>query len=57
MAMTQEQPREPARHHVGPIDPDATDAELRELGGQLFDAITDDPAESAGTDRERQAGE
>jgi hypothetical protein len=55
--MTQEQPREPARHHVGPIDPDATDAELRELGGQLFDAITDDPAESAGTDRERQAGE
>lgn len=39
--MTQDHPGPAARrHHVGPIDPDATDTELHELGEQLFDKIT-----------------
>jgi len=38
--------QEPGKHHVGPIRPDMTEAELTELGGQLFDKITErEPSE------------
>ena len=39
-----EQPQ-PDKHHVGPISPDMTEAELVKLGRDLFDKIKKEPSE------------
>jgi hypothetical protein len=41
--VTEEQ--QPNRHHVGPVGDDLTDADLTELGRQLYDKITDSDPE------------